>query len=57
MRMFDPNYKRIELANWIVCQLPHDVEEARAVLTLASDLCPTLFNSKEAQADEEPAER
>lgn len=52
MLMFDPDYKRIELATYIVCMLPKDVTEAVAVLSLASQLAPTILTSKEAQLSE-----
>ncbi|WP_445215496.1 hypothetical protein ACKWRH_23745 [Bradyrhizobium sp. Pa8] len=50
--MFDPDYKRIELATYIVCMLPRDVAEATAVLSLASQLAPTILTSEEARLNE-----
>ncbi|WP_212290831.1 hypothetical protein [Bradyrhizobium liaoningense] len=54
--MFDPNYKRIELAQFIVCQLPRNLTEAMAVLALASKLAPVILTAPEATTDQEKAD-
>jgi hypothetical protein len=48
MLMFDPDYKRINLATWIVGQLPNSVDEAHAVLRLASEIVAPILNCPDA---------
>jgi hypothetical protein len=50
-KMFDPNFKRVTLATYIVCQMPLDVREARATLKLARQIAPAILKNRLAQND------